>query len=286
MRGWIMAVTMDKEGNLKSMERFMPSYKFSNPMDMEFAQNGDLYMLEYGSGWFTANDDARLIRIEYNGGNRKPAIQMAANQMGGALPFKLRLDSKGTKDADGDTLTYSWKISSKNGFNKVITTASADVTLTKAGIYNVTLTVPDGKGGISTQAMEVSAGNEPPVLSFDLPKSNKTFFFPNKSFDYEVKVKDKEDGSLENGKIKPEQVAVNIDYLAEGFDKIAIAQGHRSADASTGLVKGKKLIDASDCQACHSMDKKSVGPTYREVAKIQRRCWCFGAFDQKSNLWR
>ncbi len=70
MRGWIMAVTMDKEGNYKSMDRFMPSYKFSNPMDMEFADNGDLYMLEYGSGWFTANDDARLIRIEYNGGNR------------------------------------------------------------------------------------------------------------------------------------------------------------------------------------------------------------------------
>ncbi|NBB28910.1 ThuA domain-containing protein [Cellulophaga sp. BC115SP] len=267
MRGWIMAVTMDKQGNLTNMEQFMPSYRFSNPMDMEFDENGDLYMLEYGSGWFTANDDARLIRIEYNGGNRKPAIQMAANQMGGALPFKLSLDSKGTKDADGDALTYSWKISSKNGFNKVIASPSADVTLAKAGIYNVTLTVSDGKGGVSTQAMEVSAGNEPPVLSFDLPKSNKTFFFPNKSFDYEVKVKDKEDGSLENGKIKPEQVAVNIDYLAEGFDKIAIAQGHRSADASTALVKGKKLIDASDCQACHSMDKKSVGPTYREVSK-------------------
>ena len=32
MRGWIMAVSMDKEGNYVSMERFMPSYKFSNPM--------------------------------------------------------------------------------------------------------------------------------------------------------------------------------------------------------------------------------------------------------------
>ena len=37
MRGWIMAVTLDKDGNYVSMERFMPSYKFSNPMDMEFA---------------------------------------------------------------------------------------------------------------------------------------------------------------------------------------------------------------------------------------------------------
>jgi cytochrome c len=90
MRGWVMAVSFDKDGNYASMERFMPSYKFSNPMDMEFAENGDLYMLEYGSGWFTANDDARLIRIEYNGFNRKPQIQVAANQMGGAIPLKTK----------------------------------------------------------------------------------------------------------------------------------------------------------------------------------------------------
>ena len=77
MRGWIMSVTLDKDGNYVSMERFMPSYKFSNPMDMEFAENGDLYMLEYGSGWFTGNDDARLIRIEFNAGNRKPSIELA-----------------------------------------------------------------------------------------------------------------------------------------------------------------------------------------------------------------
>ena len=36
MRGWIMSVTLDKAGNYISMERFMPSYKFSNLMDMEF----------------------------------------------------------------------------------------------------------------------------------------------------------------------------------------------------------------------------------------------------------
>ena len=116
--GWIMAVTMDKDGNYVSMERFMPSYKFSNPMDMEFADNGDLYMLEYGSGWFTANDDARLIRIEYNGGNRKPEISINADKMGGSIPLTVNLSSQGTKDADGDTVSYSWKITSKNGYTK------------------------------------------------------------------------------------------------------------------------------------------------------------------------
>ena len=73
MRGWVMAVTLDKDGNYLSMERFMPSYKFSNLMDMMIADNGDLYMPEYGSGCLVI-DDARLIRIEYNGGNRNPKL--------------------------------------------------------------------------------------------------------------------------------------------------------------------------------------------------------------------
>ena len=265
MRGWIMAVTMDKEGNYVSMERFMPSYKFSNPMDMEFADNGDLYMLEYGSGWFTANDDARLIRIEYNGGNRKPQLMMAANQMGGATPFNLKLTSKGTFDADNDVLTYTWKITSKDGFNKVITTPDANLTLTKVGVYKATLTVNDGKGGINSQSMEIMAGNEPPVLTLEMPQSNKSFYVANKSFPYEIKVKDKEDGTLEKG-INAENVAVNVDYLAEGFDKNMIAMGHRSADANAVFATGKKLIEGSDCMACHSKEKKSIGPSYRDVS--------------------
>lgn len=265
MRGWIMAVTMDGKGDFASMERFMPSYKFSNPMDMEFADNGDLYMLEYGTGWFSANNDARLVRIEYNGGNRKPQLQISANKMGGAAPMTLKISSKGTRDADDDVLKYAWKISSKNGFQKIVNTPDASLILTKIGVYKATLTVNDGKGGISSQSMEVTVGNEPPVLTLEMPGSNKSFYAANKPFSYDIKVNDKEDGSLGKG-IDPEQVAVNIDYLAEGFDKIAVAQGHRSADASALFANGKKLIEASDCKACHSVDKKSIGPAYREVS--------------------
>ncbi|MEB8346487.1 ThuA domain-containing protein [Flavobacteriaceae bacterium KMM 6898] len=266
MRGWIMSITMDKDGNLASMERFMPSYRFSNPMDMEFASNGDLYMLEYGSGWFTANDDARLIKIEYNGGNRKPQIQLAANQMGGAVPFNLKLSAAGTFDADFDELKYTWEVTSNKNFKKTINGSEADLTLSDIGVYKVLLTVDDGNGGINTQAMEVVAGNEPPVLSLEMPKNNKSFYVPNASLDYTIKVFDKEDGSLDKG-IDSEEVAVNIDYLAEGFDKIEIAQGHRSADDSAQFAEGKKTMDASDCMACHKSKEKSIGPSYLEVAK-------------------
>jgi cytochrome c len=266
MRGWIMSVTMDKEGNYLSMERFMPSYKFSNPMDMEFSADGDLYMLEYGSGWFTGNDDARLIRIEYNGGNRKPEIKLNSDPLGGSVPFNATLSAEGTKDADGDSLKYQWKITSKSGFTKTLSGPTVSVKLEKPEIYKATLTVTDTQGGTSTQAVELTAGNAPPVIKFDIGKNNKSFYFPDKTYDYKIVVEDKEDGSLANGRIKPEQVSVNIDYLAEGFDKTVIAQGHRTSDETVDVVKGKQLIETSDCKACHSVDKKSIGPTYRDVA--------------------
>ncbi|WP_221393758.1 ThuA domain-containing protein [Dyadobacter sp. NIV53] len=265
MRGWIMNVSMDKNGNYQSMERFMPAYKFSNPMDMEFSSDGDLYMLEYGSGWFSQNEDARLIRIEYNGGNRKPQIEITANKMGGSAPLALKLSAKGTVDSDGDALSYSWKIISKNGFNKIVNTAETALTLVKPGIYKTVLTVSDGKGGNSVESMDITVGNEAPAVSLEMPQSNKSFYAANKPFYYDVKVTDKEDGSLGKG-IDPARIAVSIDYLAEGYDKVAISQGHRSVDQDAVLTIGKKLIEASDCKGCHSTDKKSIGPAYREVA--------------------
>jgi cytochrome c len=266
MRGWIMAVTMDKEGNYVSMERFMPSYKFSNPMDMEFGPDGDMYLLEYGTGWFQGNDDARLVRIEFNGGNRKPQIQMAADKTKGAVPFTVNLTSKGTKDFDRDDLTYEWKITSSDG-KEITTMKDPDVSYTfdKAGVYKAELVVSDKKGENASQQIPIQAGNEPPVLSFDITSGNQSFFFANQSFDYQVKVTDKEDGSLGDG-ISAEQVSVTIDYLPQGYDQVEIAQGHLSADAATRFIAGKKLMEASDCKACHFIDKKSIGPMYRDVA--------------------
>ena len=124
----------------------------------------------------------------------------------------------------------------------------------------------DGKGGVSVQSMELTAGNEPPVVSFDIGKNNKSFYFPNKTYNYKVKVKDKEDGSTENGKIKPSDIVVNIDYLAEGFDKAEIVQGHRTAEEAYREYQGMKMIQSLDCKACHAEYKKSIGPAFYQVS--------------------
>ncbi|MCC6461419.1 MAG: ThuA domain-containing protein [Saprospiraceae bacterium] len=267
MRGWLMGVTMDEAGNYKEMEQIMPSYKFSNPMDMQFAANGDLYLLEYGTGWFQANDDARLVRIEYSAGNRKPIAQIAANKTAGRVPLTVQFSSSGTKDYDGDALTYTWVIAPKKGGEKVVfKTRKPKYTFQRKGEYTVKLTVSDGKGGSASKSMDIVVGNESPVLDFDLQGSNQSFFFPGGKINYEVRLTDKEDGSLAAGTIDPAQVAVNIDYLPEGYDKVSIAQGHQFSSENARYATALKILDKTDCKACHKTAEKSIGPSYRDVA--------------------
>lgn len=267
MRGWMMAVTMNEQGDYQYMERLMPSHKFSNPMDMQFAPDGDLYMLEYGTGWFQANDDARLVRIEYNGGNRKPTAQASADKKAGTVPFTVQFSAAGSSDYDGDKLAYQWSIGpKKGGAPQIFKTEKPSFTFKTKGEYVAKLTVSDGKGGVATQTLNIVAGNEAPVLDFDLSGGNSTFFFPNSKIQYEVRVSDKEDGSLADGGITPEQVAINIDYLAEGYDKIAIAQGHQYSGENARFATAKKIMEKTDCNACHKPASKSIGPSFRDIA--------------------
>jgi len=127
--------------------------------------------------------------------------------------------------------------------------------------------VTDTKGESNSQNLELKAGNEPPVVSLDLLKGNKSFFFANQPLEYAIKVSDREDGSVADSKIQPSLVAVNFDYVPEGFDPIAIAQHHRAADDLAGFNAGQYLISGNDCKTCHMIDKKSVGPSFQDISQ-------------------
>ncbi len=269
-RGWIMVISMDADGNYKSMERFLPSYHPVEPIDMKFGPDGDMYVLEYGSNWFRKSDNAKLVRIEYNGGNRKPIVQASASKQGGTVPLQLTLQSDGSKDNDGDKLTYQWKVTSPGVAPRVLTTANPAVTLDKAGVYTATLTVSDPKGASNSQSVRIIAGNAPPVVNVNLT-SNRTFFFPDQSITYAVSVEDQEDGNLSKsnatpGQISPAQVAMSIDYTSEGFDYAEVKQGQRSVDASTRFAVAQAIINQSDCKVCHQINTKSVGPAFTDIA--------------------
>ena len=266
MRGWIMAVTMDATGDLASMERFMPSQKFSNPIDMQFGPNGDLYVLEYGTGWFKANDDARLVRIAYNGGNRKPVIAAAADRAAGALPMRVALSSAGTTDLDEDSLRYVWTIARRNGtVVQTLTEPNPSFTFTRPGTYTASLAVTDPQGARSTTAVQIAVGNEPPTVDVDLVGSNQSFFFPGIPVNYAVRVTDREDGSLPNGTIPARRVRVTAQYLKDGPTSSAAATALRSSESA--IATGRRLIEGSTCLSCHQVNGTSIGPSYMAVAR-------------------
>jgi cytochrome c len=268
VRGWIMAVTLNDTGGYQSMEHFLPDLKLRGPIDMKFGPDGSLYVLEYGNGYFKDNPEAELIKIEYNGGNRKPVVQATATKTAGAVPFKVSLSSAGTTDFDeGDSLKYRWTITRKGVPTRSFTTPNAVTTLTVPGEYRATLTVTDAKGEKNSKSVILMAGNEPPQVAIQFNTANRSFYFPGKAINYEVKVSDREDGSLLNKKILPSQVAVSIDYLSEGFDLTEIAQSQRSVDVSVQHARAVNMINKSDCRACHAINSKSLGPSFTAVAK-------------------
>ncbi len=263
-RFWIMAVTLDQEGNYVSMERFAPDYHPVQPLDIKFGPSGDLYLLEYGSNTVRSAAESRLVRVEYHAGNRKPFVQASATKHGGAVPFTTELSSTGTVDYDQDELKYEWKIEgnkstiSKTGKNPVITLADT-------GVYSATLTVTDGEGEYGSATVRLIAGNEPPIVDLKYV-GNKTFFFPGTKVAYEVKVSDKEDGNLGSG-IDHNAVVVSIDYTSEGFDFAPIQLGHAELDAASRDVVAQSLIRSSDCRTCHTVDVKAVGPAFKQIAE-------------------
>ncbi len=264
MRHWIMAVTMDRNGDLVSIERFMPSAQFSAPIEMEFAPSGDMYILEYGTRWFQGNDDARLVRVEYNAGNRKPIVAAAVDKPSGALPMRVKLSSAGTVDLDEDSLRFVWTIARKGGATVArLTQPNPTYTFTRPGTYTATLTATDVHGAASTANVEVVAGNEPPNVNVDLVGVNRSFFFPGVPVRYTTTVTDREDGSLRGGTIPTSRVHLSAQYLKNGL----AAAGAGAASGENVLTRGRRLIEANDCLSCHQFNVKAVGPAYVDVAK-------------------
>ena len=270
MRGWIFAITMDENGDYESMERVLPERNYSSAIDMKFGPSGDMYVLEYGSAWFRGNENSRLVRIEYNAGNRKPSAVASADKTSGNLPLTVKLSADGSSDYDDydqNALTYNWVV--KNAKKKVVAKlsgANPSVTFKKAGNYTATLEVTDSKGAQNTRSVSITAGNSAPDVELKLNAPNQTFYFGDTPLAYSIKVNDAEDGSTE-GQIKPEEVAVTFDFLPEGFDPIALAANQKSADDMASYAVGRNLIESSDCKSCHQYETASIGPSYKAVAQ-------------------
>jgi len=255
IRGWIMAVTFDENGNYKQMEPFLKHLKFSAPVDMQFSKDGAIYMLEYGTNWFSKNTDAKLVRIEYQEGNRKPVAEITVDKQYGAAPLSVNLSGNKSADFDrGDKLEFIWKIG-----GKTISGPEIKYVFNKPGIYNAELNVKDDAGAIGIAVARIHVGNTPPSVGIK-STSNRSFYWDGQLLDYQVVVKDVEDKVIDQSKVK-----ISFGYLPQGKDIAVILAGNQDPEAYK-YIRGSGMLANLDCKACHSMDKTSVGPTYKAIS--------------------
>ena len=257
MRNWVFALRFDENNNYKRMEPFMQTNgDFRRPVDMEIGPDGAIYMLEYGSVYGIDNVDARLVRIDYNEGDRAPIAQITASDTIGNAPLQVRFNGKSSHDFDeDDSLSYRWSFDG----SATSTEASPTFSFAHNGVYKTVLTVTDKSGQSSTDTMMVEVGNTKPLVAIRTT-GNSTFFFPKPTaLHYTVDVSDKEDSVIDAKK-----VSVILKYLS----KVAPTQnapGHQQVDGDYNF--GKTLVAGSDCKACHQMNAKSVGPSFMMVSQ-------------------
>ena len=108
-RSWIKVVSFDEDWHVTKIEPFLPNEKFNKPIDMEFDEDGNMYVLEYGANYFANNIEAKLVKIEYNRGNRLPHAVIQATKTRGAAPFNAAFSASQSYDYDlNDSLVFDW----------------------------------------------------------------------------------------------------------------------------------------------------------------------------------
>jgi len=258
MRGRVMMNTLNATGDLVRMERFLPSMEFDNMIDIALDKNGELYFIEYGKGWFTQNMDARLVHLQYQGGNRPPIAKVNVAKKYGAPPFNVQASADGSLDYDDDRLTFEWF----NNGKLIGKGSSLSHTFEFPGEQKIMLKVTDENGQSNATVTTVFVGNTEPEITINIA-GNKSFFWDDRQLNYAIAVNDREDGQLNKG-ILPTRVTTTIDYMNEGFDENVVAMGHRDKIFATA---GERLIDENNCLSCHKIEGYSAGPSYTKVAE-------------------
>lgn len=258
MRNWIFAIHLNENQDYVRMEPFMPATgDFRRPIEMELGPDGAMYILEYGSVYGKDNEDARLVRIDYNAGNRAPVAKITTHDTLGTAPFTATFSSNKSYDYDkDDKLTYEWRFEG----NKIASQApKPSYTFRKNGIYQVILKVADPAGKSDLDTVQVHIGNTLPSVAIH-SASNSSFFFPETtSFSYSVSVEDNEDSVIEKKNIK-----VSLRYIPKVTANLATPELEKITNS---FNLGKTLLKGSDCKACHQLNQKSIGPAFMDISK-------------------
>ncbi|NAS24232.1 carbohydrate-binding protein [Herbidospora sp. NEAU-GS84] len=188
------------DGPVTKIEQFFPNKALTqaampitdSPIDIEFGPDGSLYVLDYGDGFFRANPDAGLYRIDYSPDNKSPQAKIKTDKRSSSgPPLTVNFDASGSTDTEPGTLTYEWDVDGDGTFDK--TGVQVSHTYTTNGLYFARLKVTDAGGRSALTSVEVSVGNTAPEVSVNTP-GNGGFFDWGQAIPFNLSATDAEDG--------------------------------------------------------------------------------------------
>jgi len=250
-------VTANTDDQLKKYKELVDAGAtiIRRPVDATFGPDGCLYLLDYGETW-GANADSALLKISYLRGNLQPIAKLSLSQSAGKAPLRTRLSAAGSRDLDGGTLSFSWKLQPSG---RILGTGEQlEVSLDQPGSFQIELTVSDGQGGTTVTTAPIVVGNARPQIAFSSPVDGD-FYQPGKPLSFKLEVRDEEDGSSSGREAEfGIRTMVNANFLpADG----------KPLPEDPGLA----LMRQSDCFNCHSMENPLVGPPFLAIADKYRK---------------
>ena len=163
-----------KSGGGYAMSDFASGLAGGGPIAMAFGPSGSgqaLYYTTYANG-------GEIHRITYTGtANQVPVASVKTTSPDyGAVPLSVSFDGSGSRDPDGDALTYLWDFGDGSTAQTASPTTTHTYTTVPAGSYAAELTVRDARGAVSTPAtVKVFPGDSPPQPTIASPTPTKLF---------------------------------------------------------------------------------------------------------------
>ncbi len=198
-RGWLRTLTGTDETAMPAIESFLDSFDFKQLINIEFGPEGSLYVLDYGTGYFSGDANSAVYRVDYVQGTRTPIAELKASKTSGPAPLTVEFDATGSNDPDGTEVTYAWDF---NGDGTTDSTAlKASHTYATAGRYTATLAVTDGAGLLGRASVNITAGNTAPAVEITFPAQGSAYEYGD-VIPYRITVTDSEDGMIDCDRVR------------------------------------------------------------------------------------
>ena len=230
MRGKVYKAKLGRDEKLESLE--VLTGDINHPMDMEMADDGTVWVLEYGSEWWFGSD-GRVLRLRPDDGNQPPVISVSHE--GDTYTAEA-------SDPEGKPVKVDWWLTEGADEKKLGSGLSIKH---REGGSELRAVATDVKGEVSVARVSLVQEVAEPALTLELPQdAGRPGFGDELSFKI-------------TGAADPSKLVVRARYIPP--------TGHDSGGAQFSPGNAE-LITSKQCLACHQIDKTVVGPAYLDVA--------------------